>query len=94
MLVLLLFDPITIVDNPSIIAECSFVLKSMETNGSSVISKIPSKSPFAACLKCYLLHLLLHLLKSTTKSTNETFGVGTRNDIPCNLPFNWGNTIA
>src|SRR5699024_8186901 len=29
---------------------------------------------------------------STTKSTKETFGVGTRNAIPCNLPFKCGNT--
>src|SRR5690606_41231205 len=32
------------------------------------------------------------LSKRTTKSTTETSAVGTRKDIPVNLPFNSGNT--
>src|SRR5690606_7917499 len=86
-------SPITIVDRPSIMEECGFVLKSMDTSGSVVKSNIPFKGPMDAVMNASLISsIVTSRSTSTTKSTNETLGVGTRNAIPCNFPFNSGNT--
>src|SRR5699024_3745927 len=90
---LTLLSPMTIVDCSSTIAECGSVLKSIETNGSSLTAIIPANSPLLASLSAsFTFSIVTSVFKSTTKSTKETFEVGTLNAIPCILLSNSGNT--
>src|SRR5699024_11750731 len=82
------------VESPSIIAEFSVVVKSIETSGSLLYWIIPFISPASAFLNTsFTSSTVTAFSTSTTKSTNETFGVGTRSAIPCNFPSRWGSTM-
>ena len=58
------------------------------------MAKTPFIGPFWASLNAALTSSAVMPFFSTltTKSTTETFGVGTLNAIPFNLPFNCGKT--
>src|SRR4026207_2011972 len=87
--------PITFVYSASTIDEFELRLKSIDTNGSSQKSRIPRNSSFAASLKArFTSSAVVSVSKSITTSTSETFGVGTRTEIPSNFPFSSGNTSA
>ena len=63
-------------------------LKSIETSGSSLVSSTPFE-PVAACWIAPLISAIsVSRAASNLKSMSETFGVGTRMEVPSSLPFN------
>ena len=73
---------------------CALWLKSTETKGKLLVPRIPLSGPFSAAIEiASLISLtLVSLLGVKVKSISETFGVGTRTDVPSNFPFNSGRT--
>src|SRR5699024_2813445 len=86
---LTLLSPMTIVDCSSTIAECESVLKSIETNGSSLTAIIPANSPLLASLNAsFTFSIVTSVFKSTTKSTKSeehTSELQSRFDLVCRL---------
>ena len=77
----------------STIDEFALPRKSIETSGSSHMARIPLSLPFAASLSAALTSSPVVLLSTTAlRSTIDTFGVGTRIEMPSNLPFSSGIT--
>ena len=69
-------------------------LKSVETSGKSLYSRIPFREPSAAAFKAPFTSAAVNPCFSTvtTKSTRDTLGVGTRMASPFNFPFSSGIT--
>src|SRR6266850_3575568 len=87
--------PITFVYSASTMEEFEFRLKSLDTRGSSQNWRIPFNSSLEASFSArFTSSPVASFSISITTSTNETFGVGTRTEIPSNLPFNSGKTRA
>src|SRR3990170_2239445 len=83
----------TLVMLPSTIEECGFPLKSMDTRGSSVYSKIPLSLPSAARFNALLTFASsTSFSTSATRSIMDTFGVGTLTAIPSIFPSSSGIT--
>src|SRR6266576_6162831 len=84
--ILIMLPPITFVYSASTIEEFELPLKSTETKGSSQNESMPRSSSLAASLSARLTSsAVVCLSTSITTSTNETFGVGTRTEIPSNF---------
>src|SRR2546423_4860280 len=86
-------SPITIVNGASTIDELELPLKSLETSSSSVTARMPLRSLAAASRNTSLMVAAETGSRvGTAKSTIETFGVGTRSEMPWNFPFSSGMT--
>src|SRR6516165_1092230 len=69
-------------------------MMSVETTSSSVYATMPFIGPSEAAFMAALISsYLAGLANRHVKSTTETFTVGTRNDIPVNLPLRSGITL-
>src|SRR5215471_6354238 len=69
-------------------------IKSDETTSSSVYPMMPFMGPSEAAFRVALISsYLADLANRHVKSTTDTFTVGTRNDIPVNLPLSSGITL-
>src|SRR6059058_1373179 len=83
------------VDGASTIDECGSFLKSEDTSSSWLTARIPRSSPLAASSNAALTSCAVVVLPScTVRSTTETSRMGTRNEIPANLPASSGSTSA
>ena len=83
------------VSGASTIEEFGFPLKSLDTSSSSVTDRMPLRSLAAASRRASLIVSAdTGSLVMTARSTSETSGVGTRNEMPWNLPFSSGITSA
>src|SRR4029077_5783306 len=68
-------------------------LKSLENSGASTVSSIPFSAPAAAAFIAeFTSSTLVARLARNFRSTRETLGVGTRTEIPSNLPLSSGST--
>src|SRR5689334_17290351 len=68
--------------------------KSVETTSSSVYPMIPFIGPSAAAFIALLISSYVAAFSSRqVRSTTDTSAVGTRNDMPVNLPFKAGITL-
>ena len=75
------------------IAELALPLRSIDTSGSSVYSRMPFKAPSASALKAaFTTSGDASRSSSTVKSISDTSGVGTRTAMPCILPLSCGIT--
>ena len=83
------------VSGASTMEEYGLPLKSAETSSSSVTARMPFRSLAAASRRASLMVSAdTGSRVITARSTSETFGVGTRSEMPWNLPFNSGMTRA
>merc|ERR1739845_54430 len=70
------------------------ITKSVDTTSSAVQSKTPFIGPSAASLiAATISSYFAPFSNRQVRSTTETSGVGTRNAIPVNLPFNAGKHL-
>src|SRR5581483_11575520 len=84
---------ITFVYGASMIDECGLPLKSIDTSSSVDTAMMPLSGPFAAAEKAaFTSGAVAGLFRIAARSTSETFGVGTRTEMPSSLPFNSGST--
>src|SRR5436190_1931357 len=68
-------------------------LKSDETSGSVLYSRMPLRSPSAACLTAaFTSSTVVFFLATNVRSTSETLIVGTRIEKPSSLPLRCGKT--
>src|SRR5256714_6857318 len=86
-------SPMTMVSGASTMDELELPLKSLETSSSSVTARMPLRSLAAASRKTSLMVAAETGSRViTARSTMETFGVGTRSEMPWNFPFSSGMT--
>src|SRR6202040_4034383 len=88
-------SPSISVSGASTIDEWGSPLKSDETSSSWLTARMPRSSPLAASSNAALMAWAVVVLPSSmVKSTTETSRIGTRNDMPWNLPASSGRTSA
>src|SRR5688572_17197849 len=84
---------ITVVCDRSKVELAGLWLKSVDTSGSSLVARTPFSGPFAALTMAALtFSLVVGFLATNLKSTRDTFGVGTRIEVPSSLPASSGST--
>src|ERR1700761_7261971 len=73
--------------------EAGLWLKSLDTSLSLTMSRMPFSGPLAAALIALLISSTeVALPAQNFRSTSDTFGVGTRTEMPSSLPFSSGST--
>src|SRR4029079_13622781 len=83
----------TLVMEASKIELAGWWLKSEDTSGSAVYSRIPFRSPAAACFTAALTSsTVVFFFATNDRSTSDTLIVGTRIEKPSSLPLRCGST--
>src|SRR4029077_8304881 len=83
----------TFVYGMSTIDECGLPLKSIETSSSYEQARMPFNGPSAAAWSAPLTSsAVTFLLRTAARSTHDTFGVGTRIEMPSSFPLSSGST--
>src|SRR5215469_11596019 len=84
---------ITLVWSSAKLDEAGLWLKSTDTSLSRTTSRIPLSGPEAAAIMAWFTSsTFVARLETNFRSTSDTLGVGTRTEMPSNLPFNSGST--
>src|SRR5690348_1327646 len=84
---------ITLVWSSAKLDDAAVWLKSLETSGASTMSRMPLSAPEAAAFIALLTSAtVVARVVTTLRSTSETFGVGTRTEMPSSLPLSSGRT--
>src|SRR5579859_3719830 len=90
---LTMLPPIPMVSSASTIELAVLPLKSDDTSGSSMTSRIPRSEPPEAQRRAELTDSAVDGLSvSTTRSMIETVEVGTRREVPLSFPLSSGST--
>src|SRR3972149_9995112 len=85
----------TLVNGASTMEEWGLPRKSLETSSACETARIPLRLPLAAFSKAWFTSAAVTLLSSqAVKSVQETFGGGTRPEIPSSRPSSSGSTLV